>query len=269
MPNIQVLPLLAVLLLWPGGIAPLRAAEEVITVPTPRGVTVNVLLTGDSAGASANLMLLIGGGGVLRLNPGQPGTRSRNFLTRSRDLFAAGGYLAASVDAPSDRLSRDGLDGFRMTPEHADDLAAVAKALAARNGKPVVVVGTSRGSVSAGNAAIRIGPDVIRAAVLTSSLTDRGRKPDSLKEMDMTRAQVPVFFLHNTGDECRFTLLSSVRTIQTRMRQANLTTDLAVVSSSRKSVDDPCQAMTPHGYLGIEQQAVDAILGWVAAHLTP
>ncbi|MGE0612749.1 MAG: hypothetical protein AB7O70_10430 [Hyphomicrobiales bacterium] len=234
---------------------------------TPRGATVNVLLTGDGEKASANLMLLVGGSGVIRLNPDLPGTRHRNFLTRSRHLFAAGGYLAASVDAPSDRLSKDGLAGFRMTADHADDLAAVARALAARNGKPVVVVGTSRGSVSAGNAAIRLGPDIVRAAVLSSSLTDRAGKPDSLKEMNMADARIPVFFLHNRGDKCRWTPLSSVEQIRSGMVKAGRTADLAVLESTHADADNPCWALTPHGFQGIEQQAVDAILVWIGSQL--
>ncbi|MEC9368003.1 MAG: hypothetical protein VX871_04855 [Pseudomonadota bacterium] len=266
MPNTRFLPLLAAFWLLIAG-ACAEAAEKVITVATPRGTTVNVLLTGDEASASANIMLLVGGAGWLRLDPATPGTRSRNFLARSRVSFAMGRYLVATVDSPSDRQNKDGLDGFRMTAEHAADLAAVASALQALNQKPVFIVGTSRGSVSAGNAAIRIDPALVNGAVLSSTLTDKGKRPDSLKEMDMTKARMPVFFVHNSGDQCKFTLLSSVRTVQAAMKKAGATADLAVLASTRADEDNPCEALTPHGYLGIEQEAVGTILAWVKARL--
>jgi hypothetical protein len=29
---------------------------------------------------------------------------------------------------------------------------------------------------------------------------------------------------------------------------------------------DPCMAMTPHGFLGIEDKVIGAISGWIAKH---
>ncbi len=48
------------------------------------------------------------------------------------------------------------------------------------------------------------------------------------------------------------------------MTQAQAKELLTVSGGSLRS--DPCQALSPHGYYGIEDQVVPAIIAWIQAH---
>jgi hypothetical protein len=92
------------------------------------------------------LVLLAGGNGRLAIsNAGVIGTSlSQNFLIRSREFFLrSGAAVVVAVDAPSDRPN--GMNGiFRLSQEHAQDLAAVMQDVRTRYGFPVWLVGTTR-----------------------------------------------------------------------------------------------------------------------------
>ena len=48
-----------------------------------------------------------------------------NSLVQSLDLFQAAGFATALVDAPSDYRGGDGLGGFRLSAQHAEDIGKV------------------------------------------------------------------------------------------------------------------------------------------------
>jgi pimeloyl-ACP methyl ester carboxylesterase len=137
------------------------AADDLRTIPSRPGVTQSFLLVRTAERPTAAVVLFAGGNGALHLGTGRLGLGG-NFLVRNRARFAEHGLLVAVVDAPSDRP--DGLDGFRTTAAHADDVRAVIAALRAEAALPVWLVGTSMGTVSAANAAARL-----RAAGPTAS----------------------------------------------------------------------------------------------------
>ncbi len=103
-------------------------------------------------------MLLVGGGGHLDLDDqGCPRALTGNSLVRSLPHFHGAGFVTALVDAPSDHPGEDGLAGFRSATEHAEDLGKVIADVRARTKAELVwLVGTSRGSISAVNAAARL-----------------------------------------------------------------------------------------------------------------
>ena len=145
-----------------------RAADDLRTIPSRPGVTQSFLLVRPAERPTAAMVLVAGGNGALKLGTGRLGLGG-NFPVRNRARFAEHGLLVAVVDAPSDRP--DGLDGFRTSAAHADDVRAVIAALRAEAAVPVWLVGTSMGTVSAASAAARLsagGPDGL---VLTSTVT--------------------------------------------------------------------------------------------------
>jgi hypothetical protein len=97
------------------------------------------------ADAMATLVLLPGGAGSIGLRDGQP--QSGNFLVRSRELFRAQGFEVAIVGRPSDVNDLD--DAFRASAPQVEDLRHVVEDLRRRSGRPIWLVGTSRGTVSA------------------------------------------------------------------------------------------------------------------------
>lgn len=244
------------------------SAEEVLQVKASSGAKLRTLLTGDPSTAKANIILLAGGRGVVKLSgTGEIKAMKGNFLVRTRQLFADKGYLTALVDAPMDRRNKIGLlRGFRASAEHGDDLARVAARLHALNRKPVIVVGTSRGSVSAANLALRGAKDTVSAAVLTSSVVKENAKGRSITSLPLGRIKVPVLFVHNESDACHATLLKDVKPVIRAMKEQGARADLIVVDS-RKATSGHCKGRSPHGFLGIEKQMVEKIVGWLETKL--
>lgn len=244
------------------------SAEEVLQIKASSGAKLRILLTGDPSTAKANIILLAGGRGVVKLSrTGEINAMKGNFLVRTRRLFADKGYLTALVDAPMDRRNKIGLlGGFRTSAEHGDDLARVAARLHALNRKPVIVIGTSRGSVSAANLALRGAEGTVTAAVLTSSVVKDNAKGRSIKALPLGRIEIPVLFVHNKGDGCHVTLLKDVELVVRAMKKQGVRTDLIAVSSN-KATSGPCKGRSPHGFLGIERQVVEKIAGWLATKL--
>src|SRR5690606_7278945 len=79
-----------------------------------------------------------------------------NSLIRSLPLFQALGLGTVLVDAPAAHQRADGLGGYRIEAQHADDLGRLISAVRTRSGGAVWLVGTSRGAISAVNAAARL-----------------------------------------------------------------------------------------------------------------
>jgi pimeloyl-ACP methyl ester carboxylesterase len=181
---------------------------------------------------------------------------------RSRGLFAEEGLLVAVLDVPSDHAA--GYGRFRVSKEHAQDVAAVIAALKALAPVPVWLVGTSKGTVSAAFIAGRLrqgGPDGV---VLTSSITDRSRETaDTVVDATLDEIRVPTLIVHHKQDACVVTRYNSARLLP---RQLTRTPRKEFVSfEGGLSVGDPCEAFAYHGYNGIEREVVHAIATWIKA----
>jgi len=174
-------------------------------------------------------------------------------------LFLEQGLSVALPDTPSDRQSPPYLAGFRQTPEHVTDLRAVMADIRKRTDKPVVLVGTSRGTQSAAFVAIASrdagGPD---ALVLTSTLL-KDRRSDAVPQMDLPSLRLPVLVVHHEKDTCAFCRFSDVPLLTTK-----LTAPHQVLSyQDGSSRGDPCEAFAYHGYNGIEPRVVQDIANWI------
>lgn len=260
--------LVCLVVVLPVSIPGAGSAEEVLQIKASSGAKLRALLTGDPPTAKANLILLAGGRGVVKLSrTGEINAMKGNFLVRTQHFFAAKGYLTALVDAPMDRRNKIGLlRGFRTSAEHGDDLARVAARLHALNRKPVIVIGSSRGSVSAANLALRGAGDTVSAAVLTSSVVKDNTKGRSIKALPLGRIKIPVLFVHNESDACHATLLKDLKPVFRAMKKQGARADLIVVSS-RNATSGHCKGRSPHGFLGIEKQVVEKIVGWLETKL--
>jgi pimeloyl-ACP methyl ester carboxylesterase len=243
-----------------------RAADDLRTIPSRPGVTQSFLLVRPAERPTAAVVLFAGGNGALHLGTARLGLAG-NFLVRNRARFAEHGLLVAVVDAPSDRP--DGLDGFRTTAAHADDVRAVIAALRADAAVPVWLVGTSMGTVSAANAAARLsagGPDGI---VLTSTVTRQGReRPESIGEVRLKDIHVPTLVVHHRQDACRATPYSDtvglLRDLAGAPRRELLTFEGGGTPQS-----GPCEGRAAHGYFGLDAEVVAAIARWVSTGARP
>jgi hypothetical protein len=220
------------------------------------------LLVRRPAEPQGTVVLFAGGHGVLSLSPeGRIGWGAGNFLVRSRGLFAEGGLVTAVMDAASDlQGGGQGKPGYRFSSEYAEDVKAVVAHLRAVPG-PVVLVGTSRGTISAASAGARIregGPDGI---VLTSSAT-QGR--GSLQEISLGRIRVPVLLVHHQNDPCKVTPFSDMGWLKGAL-SGSPAVELRPITGGGPERGDPCEAFSHHGYVGQEREVVESIAAWVKA----
>lgn len=239
------------------------ASEEIRTIATRPDVTETVLLIKPEQPPVADLVMFVGNGGDIGLDKQWPvGRRGKNFLFRSADLFVKAGFLVAVLDAPSD--SSGGLWNRRTSQDHAEDVAALIALLRREAPAPVWLVGTSMGTLSAANAAARLtagGPDGV---VLTSSVTQPSRRSaETLFSASLENIKVPLLVVSHDNDSCPSSPPWAAETIAERAAQAPKHQVLSF-KGGKPAESDPCEALSAHGYFGIEAEVVAAIADWVA-----
>jgi len=234
--------------LWLGAAAP--AAAEQISLSTRPGVTQVVQFTAAATPVRSVILFTGGGGGAARMG--------NNFLMRIADRLVAAGISVAVPELPSD--TPGGMpDAFRAGPDYATDMAAVVALLHQRAAVPVWLVGTSRGTLSAANVAVRLGPQQVAGLVLTSTIW-----PIVTAMVPLDQVQVPTLVMHNRQDGCRESPFAGAEPGMAALRRAPVK-ELVVVSGGAAR-SGPCEALSPHGYYGIEEQIVSPMIGWIKAH---
>ena len=156
------------------------------------------------------LLLFPGGSGHVDLDEvGCPKALKGNSLVRSIAAFSALGFNTALIDAPSDYQGGDGLAGFRTAPHHAADIGELVTGVRARTRGAVWVVGTSRGSISAANAAARLsGSAAPDGMVVTSALMagdSAAKKPwvaQTIFDLPLESVRMPVLIVGHAADKC-------------------------------------------------------------------
>jgi hypothetical protein len=222
--------------------------------------------------ASAVLVLLPGGAGFADLDKtGCARKLKGNSLVRTRDLFHAQGFATALVDAPSNYRGEDGLGGFRISPQHAEDLGKIIADLRQRTKLPVWIIGTSRGTISAVNAASRLaGEQAPDGLVLTSPLTSGnpgGRKAwvaHTVFSLDLTAIKIPVLVVAHAADACIRTPPSLAASILARTNGSREQAVMVRGAATKSSPNvDACEGRTPHGFIGQEQEVTDGIIRFI------
>lgn len=222
-------------------------------VPSRPGVVQPVLFTAAIAPV-ASVILFPGGDGVLS-------GMGNNFLVRVSGQVAASGLNVALADAPSDQGTGMGTP-FRSSEAQARDVAAIVAFLRSKSSVPVWVVGTSRGSISAANAAERLGPSQIAGLVLTSAVW-----ADGMGAVPLDRIAVPTLVVHNRLDGCSESPFSGATAAVLQLSHAPAKELIAVSGGSGRGA--PCGARSPHGYYGIEGAVVAPMVEWIKAHAAP
>ena len=209
------------------------------------------------------VVLFAGGDGNIKIN--NNGIRRKgNFLVRSRMLFAGQGFVTAVMDKPSDRSA---MHYFRTSEQHAQDIRTVMRFLRQRfPDKPLWLVGTSRGTLSAANVAARLngkeGPDgIVLTAAVTQTSNDGG---DSLNDVDLENIRVPVLVVHHKDDACYVTPYQSAKKLPEKLSSSP--GKEFIEFSGGDNSGNPCKAKSFHGFLGIEGEVVNSIARWIREH---
>jgi pimeloyl-ACP methyl ester carboxylesterase len=237
--------LLVVLLLLSAG----AQAEERVNLSTRPGVTQPVYVT-PAPEPVATAILFPGGNGVYA-------ALRQNFLVRIVPDLVRQGLSVVVVDAPSDQAG--GMTWpFREGAEHARDIGAVIDFAKTRSPVPVWLIGTSTGTISAANGAAAARKR-ISGLVLTSSVWARG-----IAAVPLERIVVSVLIVHNRDDGCPESPFAGVDPGMARLTNAPVRQFLPVSGGVSRS--SACQALSPHGYFGIEQNVVPAIVEFIKTH---
>jgi len=253
------------------GTAAPAACGEVITIRT-HGDTTTRYAYASPPNAKATVVLLAGGGGHLDLDDqGCPRALTGNSLVRSIPHFHALGFATALVDAPSDHPGEDGLGGFRLTAEHAGDLGKVIADARARNKAPAWLIGTSRGSISAANAAARLtGAAAADGVVLTSALMygNRGLKSwviQTVFDVALESIRLPLLVVGHAEDKCLRSPPDQMERITARTRGTRQQVVTVTGGPGRSGPPSlaACEGRAPHGFADQEAEVAAGIARFI------
>jgi hypothetical protein len=239
-------------------------AQEIVTLPTRAGVTQSYFLAGLPKDPQAIALLFPGSGGLIRLRQeqGQIKFSAGNFLVRSRSEFVKRGAIAAIVDAPSDQQGGWGMsDEFRLGADHFTDIKAVIDDLKKRfPDKPLFLIGTSRGSVSAAALGARFGEEVSGAVLTATMFRPAGRRSDEqgpgLSGFDFRTIKVSALLVHHVSDPCSVTPYGDAARLSDKH-------PLISVFGGASPQSGPCDPFSAHGFFGKESETVEQIVNWM------
>ncbi len=251
---------------------------EVVTVGThDRSTTRYAFLppsgTGGQTDGPITLALLAGGSGHLDLDEkGCPRALKGNSLVRSIPLFQAAGFGTALIDTPSSFQGEDGLGGFRIASQHAEDLGKVIADLRARTRGRVWIVGTSRGAISAVNAASRLaGPSAPEGVVLTSAVMSGQRVAkkawvvQTVFDLALKDIHQPLLLVGHVNDKCLRSPPDLMGRVMERVRspRRQLVTVRGGPGHEGPAGLDACEGRTPHGFVDQEAELAAGIARFV------
>ncbi len=232
---------------------------EVIRVATREGVNVPIYAVWRND-AVATVVLFSGGpGGYGRMgDDGWPA--GGNFLIHTGKRWASHPFNVVMVGRPS-----DGIDlahgGTRIDDKHAADNVAMFKTIKTRSPKPIWVVGTSMGTISAAATAIRDTEELVSGVALTSSVVSY-KIPGAVPRQSLGKIRVPVLVYHHEKDGCWACLAYEAKNIAGDLKSAPIKKTM-IVSGGGNPTGDPCEPKHYHGYSGMENEAVDQIAAWI------
>jgi hypothetical protein len=227
-------------------------------------------------GPPTALLLLPGGAGLTDLDESGCARQLKgNFLVNSIPLFRATGFFTVLVDAPSDQQGPDGLGGFRIDPRHADDLGKVVADVRRRTKAAVWLVGTSRGSISAANAASatnRLRGDSVADGLVLSSSVSTGQAgarksfvAQTVFDLPLEAIRMPTLIVGHADDTCVRSPASRLKEIGTRINAARkqVVTVTGGPGNSGVSEATACEGRAPHGFVGQREEVVIGIARFV------
>lgn len=214
-----------------------------------------VLFSGP-ANPRAILLMFAGGDGSVAFNSsGQITHMASNFLLRTEPLWLAQGFAFATIGSPSS------LFGQRHTAAYAATIGRAVDFVRSRANAPVWLVGTSMGSIAAANGAAHL-PGKVAGVVLTSSVAGPNKASgETVFDSDPGAIAVPALVVSNRGDTCPVAGPAFAPQILAALTRSPRKEIIYVESHQLQS--DPCDAMSPHGYLGIESDVVARISSWI------
>lgn len=214
------------------------------------------LLYNGTATPRAVVFVFAGGDGTVAFTPaGQFTHLGGNFLLRTESLWLAQGFAFATLASSSSLL------GQRHTPAYAATIGRAIDFIRSKTTAPIWLIGTSMGSIAAANGASSLGGKVT-GVVLTSSVAGQSRAGETVFDSNLGAIAVPALVVSNRGDTCPIAGPGFAPQILAALARAPRKDIIYVESHQLQS--EPCENMSPHGYLGIESDVVQRIASWIS-----
>lgn len=200
-----------------------------------------------------------GEGGIGEIVEGQPS--NQNFLVRSRGHFFK---TPANVLIPFRTAeSQSWSSSYRVSKEHQSEIETLVD-LAEKNNRPIVLVGMSRGTLSALSYLQRSKDPRIQALVLLSAVT--GQKGENVFSLEIEKIKIPVFLVHHLKDECPSSRPGDVNKVLARFFQSN-SKALKWIEGGRGASGEVCGSNHWHSFINKEAETVEEVHRWVKGEL--
>lgn len=258
---------------------PCAVYGEVVTRQDVNGIPVSVkyIALRPSSGIAAKAAVVVIAGGALTANlsgdvtTGAVTAAGGNYVVRSAQLLADGGYLVVVIDRPSDReqgvvgLTDPAayIDSYRVSVDHTTDILKVLQETNT-DALPVFLSGTSRGAISV------VANNLIANHIELSSAVTVDNAPNHLyvgavnpANLQLSSIKRSTHILLHASDLCPLSLPDGSRQLYTNLNNLLVPTTkyeaTGGVRVSKASVvngttinPDFCGAFDYHGFMGIE-----------------
>jgi pimeloyl-ACP methyl ester carboxylesterase len=234
------------------------AAPRVVELPLGSGGSQRVLYAAASP-AHGTIVMLPGGAGEVDIDAQGDFLHGKNFVVRTRNLWNANGYAVIIPDA----FKNANMRGIRSSPQYAEVVSELVGYAHKQAPGPVFLLGTSQGSIAAMNGASHLLQGQIAGVVLTESVSRQGGSHETVFDAHPELVNVPALVVANRDDACRVAPPDDAAKIAAAMTHSPQVKVIYVSGGVLRSTD--CGSLSPHGYYGIEQSVVDAIVAWMKA----
>lgn len=250
-----------------------QAASELTTLEPRPGVKLKLMVLEPDTKPKGVLVLYAGGVGTLSLGSmfGKPyvGDQSyaQNFLVRVRNSFVDAGFVVVLPDVPSDRQKLDYV--YRLGEDQTKDAQGVVSHVRDRYGVPIWLIGTSASALSVATGAISLGTQ-ISGVVFSASVTQvpshylvYEKYPQGVVSTDLQSIKVPALVISHKDDGCNLSPAGDAEAIRSKLTSSPRV-EVRYVSGGSTPRSAPCDALSPHGFLGIEDQVVNEMLRFIS-----
>jgi hypothetical protein len=225
-----------------------------------------------------SVILLAGGNGRLDITAkGRITKLANNQLVRTRAKYAEAGFVTLVPDlAPDLKVGTNGVvPNYRVGEPHALDIGAMVVHLRSANKLPVIVIGTSRGSISAANVVARA-PVIIedgrrisgqpQAIVVTSAFLishDGGLSVKSAANDDANKLARPMLVVAHADDACGPTTPYDIPQFMQWYQSNGRPLSVEILTGGGPFKGNPCEAFAAHGFVGLDNAVVLTIATWI------
>jgi predicted esterase len=225
--------------------------ENSFDVLTKRNVLVKIIYKIPD-NAKNGVILLAGGTGVLSVSNNGKLDRSFNFISRSRDNWWKSGVATFLVDAPSDKLNKDGMSPiFRNSKAHQEDLLEVINEIKIKFKLKLAAAGFSDGGVSLGNLA-SANPSQIEKYFMVSAAFNH----ETSGKMNL-KFSAPLVMIINDDDICKYSPADKAQYIFNSIQSPS--NEIIKIKGGSKPISGDCGPFSKHSYFGIETKTISSI----------